>query len=623
MPIISPIEAKRTRGKLLYAAMFLALSIGGLTMLYPFAIMVSGSLRSELDETDLDLVPDFFVDLDVLYRKFLELKYNEDVAALNRGHTELAFSFRLAPVPQRVDERQVADFRRFLEDIQPPQHWRVAGAIASAKRLPHGTREMQAYLHERFGGSLDAFSQDVGSPTRQWIGIRIPPPIWLSRQFGYQHSSLWEAYFHVAEESDWAEQQLVSLSGYFREVIIGPTYGTSSTDAYNSAHTRPLESFAEFRLPRTVPGEDEPQLRREWIEFVTRDLNPSFVVLRSVIDQQYQQFLRGRYDSIAELNRAWNTSFTSFDEPPLPRGRWLPALPRQDYIDFLLTLPPQEYELIGPEYAWRDWLARTYGGIDAINAAYETSYASIEQIAMPVEQMEYAFVADHSRSLRWRYATANYRQVISEIFLQGNAFRNTMVLCALAVAMAIFVNPLAAYAMSRYRLRGTYNILLILMATVAFPPMVTLIPKFIMLREMNLLNTFAALVLPFAANGYLIFLLKCFFDSLPRELYEAAAIDGASELRIFWQITMSLSKPILAVIALEAFNAAYTMFLYALIVCPSEDMWVQTVWLLQFQNRASTGAMFASVLITCIPTLLIFIFAQRVIMRGIIVPTEK
>jgi ABC-type glycerol-3-phosphate transport system permease component len=198
-----------------------------------------------------------------------------------------------------------------------------------------------------------------------------------------------------------------------------------------------------------------------------------------------------------------------------------------------------------------------------------------------------------------------------------------MVLCALAVAMAIFVNPLAAYAMSRYRLRGTYNILLILMATVAFPPMVTLIPKFIMLREMNLLNTFAALVLPFAANGYLIFLLKCFFDSLPRELYEAAAIDGASELRIFWQITMSLSKPILAVIALEAFNAAYTMFLYALIVCPSEDMWVQTVWLLQFQNRASTGAMFASVLITCIPTLLIFIFAQRVIMRGIIVPTEK
>jgi multiple sugar transport system permease protein len=161
------------------------------------------------------------------------------------------------------------------------------------------------------------------------------------------------------------------------------------------------------------------------------------------------------------------------------------------------------------------------------------------------------------------------------------------------------------------------------MATVAFPPMVTLIPNFILLREAGLLNTFAALVLPFAANGYLIFLLKSFFDSLPRELYEAAAIDGASELRIFWQITMSLSRPILAVVALDAFNAAYTMFLYALIVCPRQDMWVQTVWLSQFQTRAPMGAVFASVLVTCIPTLLIFVFAQRIIIRGIVVPTEK
>jgi len=153
--------------------------------------------------------------------------------------------------------------------------------------------------------------------------------------------------------------------------------------------------------------------------------------------------------------------------------------------------------------------------------------------------------------------------------------------------------------------------------------MVTLIPKFIMLREMNLLNTFAALVLPFAANGYLIFLLKSFFDSLPQELYEAAAIDGASEPRIFFQITMSLSTPILAVVALEAFNAAYAMFLYALIVAPAPDMWLATVWLGQFKERASLGPVFAAVLITCIPTLIIFILAQRVIMKGIIVPTEK
>ena len=89
------------------------------------------------------------------------------------------------------------------------------------------------------------------------------------------------------------------------------------------------------------------------------------------------------------------------------------------------------------------------------------------------------------------------------------------------------------------------------------------------------------------------------------------------------QRTCATERSDLAVVALEAFNAAYAMFLYALIVAPSPDMWLQTVWLGQFKERASIGPVFAAVLITCIPTLLVFIAAQRVIMRGIIVPTEK
>jgi len=150
-----------------------------------------------------------------------------------------------------------------------------------------------------------------------------------------------------------------------------------------------------------------------------------------------------------------------------------------------------------------------------------------------------------------------------------------------------------------------------------------MIPQFIMLRNMGLLNTFAALVLPTAANGYMIFLLKGFFDSLPEELYEAAQIEGASELRMFVQITLALSKPILAVVALQAFTFSYMMFLYALVVCPSEEMWLLSVWLFQWQNRASMGGIFASVLIASIPTLVVFVVAQRTIMRGIVVPVEK
>jgi multiple sugar transport system permease protein len=114
-----------------------------------------------------------------------------------------------------------------------------------------------------------------------------------------------------------------------------------------------------------------------------------------------------------------------------------------------------------------------------------------------------------------------------------------------------------------------------------------------------------------------------FFDSLPRELYEAAEIDGFSEIRMFFQITLALSKPILAVVALGAFTSAYTMFLYALIVCPRPDMWLLSVWLFQFQQQANSSTVFASILIAAIPTLVMFLLCQNIIMRGIVIPTEK
>src|SRR5690606_25666889 len=205
-----------------------------------------------------------------------------------------------------------------------------------------------------------------------------------------------------------------------------------------------------------------------------------------------------------------------------------------------------------------------------------------------------------------------------ELVTQGNALINTVIFVALSITLALLINPLAAYAMSRYQLPGTYKILLILMATMAFPPMVTLIPQFIVLRKLGLFNTFIALVLPLIVNGYMIFLLKGFFDSLPRELYEAARIDGAGEIRMFFGITMALSKPILAVLALGTFTAAYMMFLYPLLVAPDQDMWLISVWLYQFQREASTSAVFASVVVASVPTLVVFLFVQRTIMRGIV-----
>src|SRR4051794_17997143 len=101
---------------MLQAGMFLALSVGAVTMVYPFLIMMSGSLRTEMDEADLNLVPGFLVDDGGLYRKLLEYKYNESVQFLTRAHARYSFFFRSAALPERINARQIDDFQRFAKE---------------------------------------------------------------------------------------------------------------------------------------------------------------------------------------------------------------------------------------------------------------------------------------------------------------------------------------------------------------------------------------------------------------------------------------------------------------------------------------------------------------------------
>ena len=120
-----------------------------------------------------------------------------------------------------------------------------------------------------------------------------------------------------------------------------------------------------------------------------------------------------------------------------------------------------------------------------------------------------------------------------------------------------------------------------------------------------------------------IFILKGFFDSLPMELFEAATIDGASEMQIFRIVAMPMVKPILAINCLNAFIAAYNGWEWALIICQDKSMWTMMVHLYQLQIRSSQAVGFAALIIAAVPTLLVFIFCQNIIIKGIVVPTEK
>ena len=155
--------------------------------------------------------------------------------------------------------------------------------------------------------------------------------------------------------------------------------------------------------------------------------------------------------------------------------------------------------------------------------------------------------------------------------------------------------------------------------------MVSAIPAYLLMRDLGLLNTFWALVLPGAANGMAIFILKGFFDSLPMELFEAATIDGASEMQIFRIIAMPMVKPILAINCLNAFIAAYNGWEWALIICQDKSMWTIAVWMYQAAQwwSAAPWIVSAGFIVVSIPTMIIFISCQKIILRGIIIPSMK
>jgi len=179
------------------------------------------------------------------------------------------------------------------------------------------------------------------------------------------------------------------------------------------------------------------------------------------------------------------------------------------------------------------------------------------------------------------------------------------------------------WVLSRLRPHGRDSLRLAIALAAGLVVGVWAVPTITGRPYVSLLNTFAALVLPGMANGFFIFLLKGFFDSLPRELYEAADIDGAGEWTKFWTITMTLSKPILAVIALGAFTGAYSAFMMALIIIPDVQMWTLMVWIFQLQTQSHAAVVYAALVIAAIPTFVVFVLCQNIIIRGIVLPVEK
>ena len=650
---------------MVYCVIFGILILGSLTMVYPFMLMLTGSTRSQADSIKISPYPDFWSDDMSLFQKYVESKYNADIEDLEIRWQKTLQGWDKIKKPSQTEFELLDDF---LEWRSQCRSWRL-GHARSPGVLPINGRKFRKLIIDRYDGNLDAFRKDTGELIKSWSDL-LPPPQGVFR-FPPQKEGVMRIFLEFAQTMPVEDRMFDNADGDFWIRYLLPTY-TSDIEQYNKAHGTKYSSYKQVFLSRRVP-EGGPE-RKDWEEYVRNTLSLQCIRLLPELNGTYCLFLSQKYDNdISEYNTRHGSSFKTFNQIMLSLDVPEKRIEQVDWEAFLRdrdACPAEGVEVYSPRQEFEEFMAARRG----------VPASEVEPLNMPIAAADWHDCMADTSQLRWEFTTRNYKQVLDYLLLHGSGIRNTVIYCSLAIILALLVNPLAAYALSRYKPPSTYKILLLCMATMAFPGEVTMIPAFLLLKRfplwpllggsaafglgililarvfkklpeatrltialgmgiftggwvvpalmpasshISLLNTFAAMVLPGMANGYSIFLLKGFFDSLPRELYEAADLDGAGEWTKFWVFTMNLSKPILAVIALGAFTGAYSQFMMALIIIPDQNMWTIMVWLFQLQSQAHQSVVYAALVIGAIPTFIVFVLCQGIIMKGIVVPIEK
>lgn len=212
----------------------------------------------------------------------------------------------------------------------------------------------------------------------------------------------------------------------------------------------------------------------------------------------------------------------------------------------------------------------------------------------------------------------HYRELFTRLDVARD-LRNSAIIAGLITASSLLFNSMAGYAFAKLRFAGRERLFQFLLLGLFIPPQVGMLPLFMMMRGVHLVNSFAAVVLPSMATVFGIFLIRQFMLGIPDELLDAARIDGASEWRIYRSVILPLAVPVLVTLAIFVFMSAWNDFMWPLIVLTDSAKYTLPVGLanLSGEHVQDTELMMAAAVVTLLPVLVLFLSLQRYYIRGI------
>jgi len=218
----------------------------------------------------------------------------------------------------------------------------------------------------------------------------------------------------------------------------------------------------------------------------------------------------------------------------------------------------------------------------------------------------------------------NYRELFARTGM-ARYFANSLLVALSITGLSLLVNTMAGYAFAKLRFRGRERLFQWLLAALVVPAQVAMLPLFLLMKQLGLVNSYWGVILPAAAGVFGIFLVRQYARSLPDELIEAARIDGAGELRIFFRIVLPLLKPVLATLAVFTFMAAWNDFMWPLIVLTDQERYTLPVALASLSREyiMDVELMMAGAVVTVLPVLGLFLLLQRYYVQGLLLGSVK
>ena len=210
----------------------------------------------------------------------------------------------------------------------------------------------------------------------------------------------------------------------------------------------------------------------------------------------------------------------------------------------------------------------------------------------------------------------NFTDITKRIKIWGYV-RNSVIYCLATTIPSAFLNSLAGYAFARLEFKGKHVLFIMVLATMLIPFQVIMVPLFLEVYKLGMYDTFAGLVIPNLGAAMTVFMLRASFSGIPKELEEAARIDGLSEFGIFWRIMLPLVKPTAVTVIVLGVNGAWNDLMWPLLITSDTSMRTLTNGLAMFVNSSlQYGTAFAGAFISICPMLVLYIFGQRYFVEG-------